>query len=94
MTGFQGFADSTIEILDGWPGYVEQDVDSWIANTGGAIGFWTYTVVEELPEPPADLLRLVSLAALALAAGALRRARVTRVPRSISRGRGSKPLRS
>lgn len=51
VTQFEGFADFTIEILDGWPGYVEQDVDGWIANTGGRIGFWSYTVVQEVPEP-------------------------------------------
>ena len=71
VTGFEGFADTTIEVLDGWPGFVEQDVAGWIANTGGAIGFWSYTVVEELPEPAAERLALVSLAALA---GAARRA--------------------
>lgn len=27
VTEFLGFADFTIEVLDGWPGYVEQDVD-------------------------------------------------------------------
>ncbi len=55
------FADATIEILDGGPSFVEQDVDSWIANTNGAIGFWGYTVVEELqtvPEPTASALAL------------------------------------
>ena len=47
VTEFSGFADFTVEILDGWPGFVEQDVDGWIENTGGAIGFWSYTVVAE-----------------------------------------------
>jgi len=42
------FADFTIEILDGWPSFVESDVDGWITNTGGAIGFWSYTVTQEL----------------------------------------------
>jgi len=46
---FESFADTTIEILDGWPGYVESDVPGWLANTGGYIGFWTYTVVAEVP---------------------------------------------
>jgi hypothetical protein len=32
--------DFSIEIYDGWPGYVESDVARWIANTGGVIGFW------------------------------------------------------
>jgi len=51
VTQLDGFADFTIEILDGWPGFVEQDVPGWIANTNGRIGFWTYTVVAELPAP-------------------------------------------
>ena len=53
-TGNADFADFTAEILDGWPTFVEQDVDGWIANTNGNVGFWGYTVVEELapvPEP-------------------------------------------
>lgn len=49
VTRFEAFAETTIEILDGWPGYVECDVQGWIANTGGYIGFWTYTVVAEVP---------------------------------------------
>jgi hypothetical protein len=49
VTNFEGFADNTIEILDGWPSYVESDVEGWMANTGGYIGFWSYTVVAELP---------------------------------------------
>jgi hypothetical protein len=52
VTEFVEFADFTAEVLDGWPTFVEQDVDGWIANTGGAIGFWTYTVVAELPAVP------------------------------------------
>ncbi len=51
-TQFLGFADCTIEILDGWPTGVESDVDGWIDNTGGAIGFWSYTIVAELGAPP------------------------------------------
>lgn len=46
---FEGFADMTAEILDGWPGFVEQDVAGWIGNTNGYIGFWNYTVTAELP---------------------------------------------
>jgi hypothetical protein len=49
VTEFESFVDNTIEILDGWPTYVEQDVDGWIQNTNGYIGFWQYTVVAELP---------------------------------------------
>ena len=46
--GTPSFADFTIEILDGWPTFVESDVEGWIANTNGQIGFWGYTVVAEL----------------------------------------------
>jgi hypothetical protein len=52
--GTPEFFGATIEILDGWPSFVEGDIDGWIANTGGNIGFWSYTVVSELgvvPEP-------------------------------------------
>ncbi len=52
VTKFLGFADATIEILDGWPTFVESDVPAWNANTQSMIGFWTYTVVEELPAVP------------------------------------------
>jgi hypothetical protein len=45
---FLGFADFTIEIFDGWPTFVEEDVRGWIDNTGGIIGFWQYTVTAEL----------------------------------------------
>lgn len=48
------FTDVTIEILDGTPTMVEQDIDAWLANTNSTIGFWGYTVVAELgvvPEP-------------------------------------------
>lgn len=48
VSEFQGFADFTIEILDGWPTYVEQNLDEWIENTGGQIGFWTYTIIQEV----------------------------------------------
>jgi hypothetical protein len=49
VTEFVGFADTTIELIDGNPTLVEADVAGWIANTEGMIGFWTYTVVAELP---------------------------------------------
>ena len=45
---FQGFADATIEILDGWPQYVEDNLDDWMANTGGQIGFWNARVIREV----------------------------------------------
>lgn len=50
------FAEFTIELCDGTPPLVEQDVNRWMDNTGGTICFWNYTVVEELflspPSPP------------------------------------------
>jgi len=52
VTGVTGFANFTIEILDGWPTFLESDVPGWIQNTGGRIGFWGYTVVAELPLKP------------------------------------------
>lgn len=58
ITGTPSFADWTIEILDGWPTFVESDIDGWIANTGGAIGFWGYTIVTEIgPLLPGDFDR-------------------------------------
>jgi len=52
--GTPSFADWTIEILDGWPTFVESDVPGWMENTNGYIGFWGYTVVAELGSPKAD----------------------------------------
>jgi len=60
VTDINEFASATMEILDGWPGLVEQDVAGWIANTSmdnedpteGTLGFWGYTVVEELDDYP------------------------------------------
>ena len=72
VTEFLEFSDFTLEILDGWPGFVEQDVQDWLANTGGTIGFWSYTVVAEVPEPSHALL-LVSGATLLLLLSRLRR---------------------
>lgn len=48
ITEFLGFADFTVEVLDGRPSGVEGSVQWWIENTGGFIGFWFYTVVAEL----------------------------------------------
>jgi hypothetical protein len=48
VTEFLGFADLTPEILDGSPSIVEGNVQWWMENTGGFIGFWGYTVVAEL----------------------------------------------
>ena len=53
VTEFQGFGDVGIEILDGWPSYVEQNRDTWLRETNSSIGFWSYTVVRELPNYPA-----------------------------------------
>ena len=55
VSRFEGFGDMGLELVDGWPTYVEQDVRGWIENTRrteeetvGHIGFWNYTVVAEL----------------------------------------------
>ena len=34
VSGFVGFADFTIELCDGWPGFIESDPAAFIANTG------------------------------------------------------------
>ncbi len=69
VTGVHGFGDMGIELLDGWPTYVAQNRASWFSNTGavpetGRIGFWSYTVVAELPShspiPPAAMIPLPS----------------------------------
>jgi len=49
VTNVNGFGDVGIEILDGWPGYVDQHLDEWIQQTNGQVGFWNYTIVQELP---------------------------------------------
>jgi MYXO-CTERM domain-containing protein len=68
IVGEVTFVGASIEILDGWPTFVEEDVEGWIANTNGFIAFWGYTVVRELgpvvPEPGAELLGAMGLAAL------------------------------
>ena len=43
---FEGFAEMTAEIYDGWPTWVEEDPNWWVS--GSTIGFWHYTVVQEL----------------------------------------------
>ncbi len=65
VTEFVGFADATIEILDGSPTMVESDVSGWIENTNegtgdpdvGQIGFWNYTVTEEVSAPVIDKVK-------------------------------------
>lgn len=52
VTTVDGFGDFGIELTDGWPTFVQQDVAGWITNTNGQIGFWSYTVVAELSGPP------------------------------------------
>jgi hypothetical protein len=72
------FADNTIEVLDGWPTFVEQDVPGWIDNTNSFVGFWTYTIVSELqvPEPATGAWCLLGAGVLLRRRGGLR---VTRV---------------
>ena len=54
VSEFVGFTDFTIEILDGRPSQIEEDIPGWFNNTNGHIGFWGYTVVEELTQNPGD----------------------------------------
>jgi hypothetical protein len=64
VTELVSFGDYAIELLDGWPGLVEMDPAAWMRNTPpdgespdihGSIGFWGYTVVEELVGYPESL---------------------------------------
>jgi hypothetical protein len=54
VTSFVEFAENTIEICDGTPTQVENDVPGWIQNTGGQICFWSYTVVQNLGPVPVE----------------------------------------
>lgn len=54
---FCNFADFTIELCDGSPTMVENDVNRWMDNTDGVICFWNYTVVRELTLMPPILPR-------------------------------------
>lgn len=89
VTDFEGFGDVGIELVDGTPTLVEEDVPGWLQNTNSSIGFWNYTVVRELPNypavvppPPANAIPLPA----AFPAGALTLAGVLAV-RQILRGR-------
>jgi hypothetical protein len=46
---FLAFADITAEILDGWPGLIRNHEDDPEYSCCSTIGFWSYTVVAELP---------------------------------------------
>ena len=79
VSAFEGFGDVGIELVDGSPTLVEEDVPGWIVNTrrtddsaAGHIGFWSYTVVAELqaasvPLPAALPAGIVGLVAIAVA---------------------------
>lgn len=54
---FLGFAELTAEVLDGWPSFVEQHKGAYIhfppeGDGTGLIGFWGYTVKQELGPGP------------------------------------------
>jgi hypothetical protein len=52
VSQFDDFNDFGIELVDGNPTLVEEDVQGWLKNTNSQIGFWNYTVVRELPGYP------------------------------------------
>ncbi len=60
VTQFIEFGDFTIEILDGSPTMVEENIEWWIGETStgapdvGRIGFWGYTVIGELSPEISD----------------------------------------
>ena len=58
VSEFMGFTGSTVEILDGNPSMVEEDIEFWFQNTSnssdfGMIGFWGYSIIREVD--PAEL---------------------------------------
>ena len=81
VSAFEGFGDIGIELIDGNPTLLEEDVAGWILNTRrdeseatGHIGFWNYTVVAELdapavPVPVAIPTGLVGMLAVVVARG-------------------------
>ncbi len=50
VSSFINFTDVSIEIWDGWPGWVEENPGAW--PSGATIGFWNYTVVAEIGTDP------------------------------------------
>jgi hypothetical protein len=75
VTRFEGFTDLGIELTDGNPTLVQADIPGWIDNTNGTtdsdrghIGFWSYTIVAELPGNPvtAPIPAALSSAAIGL----------------------------
>ena len=76
VSRFEGFGDLGIELTDGNPTQVGEDVQGWISNTRlnetdttGHIGFWNYTVVAELPlAPTVPLPAVLPVAAIGLVA--------------------------
>lgn len=56
VTSVLGFFDVSSVILNGSPSFVEEDVDGWMLQSGGQIGFWLYTIIGELPLQPTMFL--------------------------------------
>lgn len=49
IESFFQFTEVTPEILDYWPAGIEKDPQGWVDSaTQGEIGFWMYTVVDEI----------------------------------------------
>lgn len=48
VTGFEGWAENTIEIYDGTAQYIEDNLEQWMTETGGVLGFWSYRPVREV----------------------------------------------
>jgi hypothetical protein len=52
VASVEGFSGLAIELCDGWPGFIEENPEAYIANTGGAMCLWGYTVKSELASAP------------------------------------------
>lgn len=52
IASVDGFGGSAIELCDGWPAFIEENPEAFIANTGGTICLWGYTVKTELEIAP------------------------------------------